>query len=119
MDDDGHDRSIAYFSRKLLLSNRNVWPLRLEWKVYLIERQFIIQTDHRSLKWLNCLKENNSRLTRWSLALQPYTFKVVHRVVSANGNADGLSRGQTDAFTNGLLQEKGERTKVSVVLWCV
>ena len=38
------------------------------------------------------LKDSNSRLTRWSLALQPYDFTVVHRSGSANGNADGLSR---------------------------
>ena len=29
-----------------------------------------VQTDHRSLEWLDRLKENNARLTRWSLALQ-------------------------------------------------
>ena len=73
--------------------------------MYLVGRHFIIQTDHLSLKWLNSLKENNSRLTRWSLALQPYSFEVVHRPGSANRNADALSRGPTDPC---LSQEKGE-----------
>ena len=45
-------------------------------RVYLLGRPFTIVTDHRSLEWLERLKENNARLTRWSLALQPYNFVV-------------------------------------------
>ena len=33
-------------------------------RVYLLGRRFVIQTDHRALEWLNRLKENNARLTR-------------------------------------------------------
>ena len=32
------------------------------------------------------------RLTRWSLALQPYTFEIQHRKGRDNANADALSR---------------------------
>ena len=56
-----------------------------------------MQTDHRSLEWLHRLNENNLRLARWSLALQPYDFTVQHRAGRENGNADGLSRGAVDA----------------------
>ena len=52
---------------------------------------FKIQTDHRALVWLDCLKENNAWLTRWSLSLQPYVYSVCHRTGKANGNADALS----------------------------
>ncbi len=45
-------------------------------KVYSLGRLFTVQTDHHALTWLNWLKENNSRLSRWSLALQPYDFEV-------------------------------------------
>ena len=48
-------------------------------RVYLMGRPFIIQTDHRALQWLDPLKDSNPRLARWSLALQPYQFIVVHR----------------------------------------
>ena len=115
LDDSGHDRPIAYFSRKFLPREQRYSTIEQEclaiklavevFNMYLVGRHFVIQTDHRSLKWLNSLKENNSRLTRWSLALQPYSFEVVHRPGSANGNADALSRGPTDPC---LLQEKGE-----------
>ena len=61
-------------------------------KVYLLGRKFVIQTDHRSLKWLEHLKEGNPKLCRWSLALQPYEYTVEHRAGMANLNADALLR---------------------------
>eukprot|EP00731_Ephydatia_muelleri_P002480 Em0001g2480a len=42
--------------------------------------------------WMDKLKDSNSRLTRWSLSMQPFNFTVVHRAGQANGNADALSR---------------------------
>lgn len=57
------DRPIAYFSRKLLPRERAYLTVEKEclaiilavqhFKVYLMGRQFIIQTDHRALQWLN------------------------------------------------------------------
>ena len=38
------------------------------------------------------LKENNSRLSRWSLPLQPYQFQVRYHPGQLNSNADALSR---------------------------
>ena len=38
------------------------------------------------------MKNSTSRLTRWSLTLQPFVFNVIHRAGSMHGNADGLSR---------------------------
>ncbi len=58
-------------------------------KVYLLGRHFMVQTDHHALTWLHRLKESNSRL---SLALLPYDFEVKYRSGKSNRNADGLSR---------------------------
>ena len=101
-DDDGVEHPIAYFSRKLLPIEEHYATIEKEclaiklsvqaFRYYLLGRQFTIQTDHRSLEWLDRLKENNSRLTRWSLALQPFMFRVEYRPGHANGNADALSR---------------------------
>ena len=101
-DDEGTDHPIAYFSRKLLPREQRYSTVEKEclaiklgtqaFRVYLLGRQFTIQTDHRALQWLDRLKETNGRLTRWSLALQPFQFKVQHRAGKANANADALSR---------------------------
>jgi len=37
-------------------------------------------------------KENNARVTRRFLSLQPYAFSVIHRSGAAHGNADAMSR---------------------------
>ena len=58
-------------------------------KVHLLGKPFVIQTDHSSLVWLDRLNEGNPQR---SLALQPYQFQVVHRAGTMNGNADVLSR---------------------------
>ena len=100
--DDGHERPLSYFSRKLLprevrysTVEKECLAIKLSeeaFRVYLLGRPFLLQTDHRLLMWLDKLKDKNSRLARWSLILQQYTFTVVHWAGSANGNADALSR---------------------------
>ena len=113
---DGKEHPIAYYSRKLLPREERYSTVEKEclavklgiqaFGVYLLGRPFQIQTDHRSLVWLDRLKESNTRLARWSLALQPYQFTVTYRPGSSNGNADALSRAGQVRQT-ALLQEKG------------
>ena len=101
-DDEGVERPVAYYSRKLLPREERYSTVEKEclaiklaaqaFRVYLLGRPFIIQTDHRSLQWLDKLKDSNSRLTRWSLSLQPYCYSVNYRPGTANANADALSR---------------------------
>ena len=97
------DRPISYASRKLQPRERKystiekeclaiVWALKVYY-TYLYGQSFQIQTDHQPLAWLHRMKNTNARLTRWSLAIQPYTFTVIHRQGQKHGNADGLSRG--------------------------
>ena len=98
----GNNYPIAYFSKKLLDRERKYAVVEKEclaiklglqaFSVYLIEKPFIIQTDHRALQWLQKFKEGSSRLMRWSLMLQPYQFTVEHRKGQENASADGLSR---------------------------
>uniref|UniRef100_A0A1X7TJB1 Reverse transcriptase RNase H-like domain-containing protein n=1 Tax=Amphimedon queenslandica TaxID=400682 RepID=A0A1X7TJB1_AMPQE len=61
-------------------------------QVYHLGRTFTIQTDHRALQWLQNMKNLNSGLARWSLALQPFQFRIEHRKGRENANADVLSR---------------------------
>ena len=101
-DDNDQDHPVAYFSRKLLPREERYSTVEKEclaiklgiqaFKVYLLGKPFEIETDHRTLVWLDRLKDNNTRLTRWSLLLQPYEFTIRHRAGRSNGNADALSR---------------------------
>ena len=60
LDEEGRDRPIAYFSRKLLPREERFSTVEQEclaiklgveaFKVYLMGRYFVIQTDHRSLE---------------------------------------------------------------------
>ena len=60
--------------------------------VHLIGRKFVVVTDHKALRYLSTMSNANPRLTHWALAVQPFTFEVMHRPGRSNGNADGLSR---------------------------
>ncbi|GFT43397.1 retrovirus-related Pol polyprotein from transposon 297 [Trichonephila clavipes] len=69
-----------------------------------LEREFIVQTeasnavmtDHNPLVWLNRNVSSNPRLMRWALALQPYNFRIVHRLSKSHKKADSLSRSVID-----------------------
>ena len=103
--DDGHEHPVAYWSRKLLIREQKYSTIEKEclaiklgvsaFRLYLLGRPFCIETDHRSLVWMERLKHTNNRLARWSLTLQPFQFTIRHRAGSANGNADALSRATT------------------------
>ncbi len=69
--------------------------------MYLLGREFQVQTDHRSLVWLDKLKDKNARLARWSLILQQYSFTVVYRAGAVNGNANALSRASIELLEKG------------------
>ena len=71
--EEGQDWPEAYYSRKLLLRVRYstikneclAIKLGIEaFRVYFLGREFLIQTDHRTLIWPDRLKEKNSRLAR-------------------------------------------------------
>ena len=59
---------------------------------YLLLNSFILETDHKPLLFLKERKTTNSRLMRWCLALQEYSFSVRAIHGSDNVHADVLSR---------------------------
>ena len=52
-DDEGYDHPVAYYSRKLLPREEQYSTIEKEFRVYLLGRPFEIQTDHKSLVWLD------------------------------------------------------------------
>ncbi|GFU56542.1 retrovirus-related Pol polyprotein from transposon 297 [Trichonephila clavipes] len=63
---------------------------------YLDGNSFLVMTDHNPLVWLNRNVSSNPRLMRWALALQPYSFRIVHRSGKSHKNADSLNRAVID-----------------------
>ena len=99
---DGVERPIGYFSKRLLLGEANYAATELEclavymaidhFAVHLVGGHFRVVTDHRALTSLLSSTKLNGRLMRWTLALQKYDFDIVHRAGMAHQNTDGLSR---------------------------
>jgi len=93
---------VAYASRKLTRAECNYAVVEREclaivWAVskfytYLYGRQFVLQTDHRPLVYLDRAKLSNARITRWALALQPFKYRTESIKGSDNVGADYLSR---------------------------
>lgn len=99
---DGGRRPVVFLSRKLRdretrYSTVEKECLAVKWAVeslryYLLDRHFILETDHRALQWLHQMKDSNMRITRWYISLQPYNFTVQYRAGKSNVVADSLSR---------------------------
>lgn len=99
---DGEEHPVAYISRQLLPAEKNysateqealavVWGIKT-FEHYLVDKPFIVVTDHHALQWMPTKKSLNKRLTRWALFLSEFSFEVQYRKGKDNANADGLSR---------------------------
>ena len=99
----GVERVIAYASQTLSRAQRNYCTTYREllavvsfikhFKHYLLgQTQFIIRTDHMSLKWLINFKDAEGLIGRWLVSIQPYNYVIEHRRGVNHGNADGMSR---------------------------
>jgi hypothetical protein len=97
---------VAYASRKLLPRELSYATIEKEclavvyavqkFKNYLYGKEFVLQTDHRPLIYINHNKSNNDRIMRWSLLLQPYAMKIESISGRENVIADYLSRAEAD-----------------------
>ena len=116
MEEDGCDHSVAYYNRKFLPREERyaaveeclAVKLRIHaFRLHLLGRKFVVVTDHRSLEWLQRMKGDNLRLTRWSLNLQPYQFEVQYRPGKTNSNADGLLKMWGPRLNDDVVAGKG------------
>lgn len=107
LDDDGRERVVAYYSRRLTSAERKYTVTEIEllaalesirnWRPYLWGRQFKLVVDHHALRWLHTMRDTveggpASRLMRWILKLSEYDFMVEHKPGAIHKNADGVSR---------------------------
>ncbi len=61
-------------------------------RAYLFGVEFDLITDHKPLTYLSSLNLSSSRLIRWKMRLQEYSFKIEHKAGKEHVNADVLSR---------------------------
>ncbi|XP_033228824.1 uncharacterized protein LOC117180436 [Belonocnema kinseyi] len=95
-------RPCCYISRTLNKAEINYnttekEPLAIVWackrlRQYLLERMFIIQTDHQALIWLHNVKDPSSRWLSWRLRLKEYRYIVEYVKGKENKVAVCLSR---------------------------
>ena len=89
-------QSYAEWHRKKLLYNKERTSgcslCSGAFRHYLYGQEFVIRSDHASLKWLKNFKNADGLLARWLAKLEAYHFTFTHRKGSAHGNADALSR---------------------------
>ena len=93
---------VAYASRKLLKREQNystiereclaiVWAVH-KFEMYLFGREFIIQTDHHPLVYINRSKVMNKRIMGWAMYLQEFRFHIESIPGKLNYGPDFLSR---------------------------
>ena len=110
---------MAYVSRQLKPHEQNypthdlelvavVFALKI-WRHYLYGENYIIYTDHKSLKYLLTRKELNLRQWRWLELFKDYDCIIDYHSRKANVVADPLSRKAMTA----LLIQHGEWRIVS------
>lgn len=93
---------IAFASKAFTRAERNKATIEQEliaihWAIkhfrhYLYGTHFIVQSDHKPLKYLYNLKESSAKLTRLRLELAEYVFTIEHIKGKNNVVADALSR---------------------------
>ena len=105
----GEEKTLAYASRSLKPHERKystiereclamVWAVKY-FRPYLFGKEFDIITDHNPLRWLDNAKDPHSRLSRWSLTLQSYSFNLLYsRVAIWQPNIGILPRFEISGF---------------------
>lgn len=95
-------RPIAYFSEKLSGSRLNYSTYDKEfygliraletWQHYLLPKEFVIHTDHESLKHLKGQGKLNRRHAKWVEFMETFPYIIKYKKGSVNVVADALSR---------------------------
>ena len=52
---------------------------------YLLEREFVIRTDHAALTWLQRTPDIIGQQARWHERLPEFNFKIYHRPTTRHG----------------------------------
>jgi hypothetical protein len=101
-DEDRKERVNAYYGRRLKKAERQWTVTEVEllaalesisnWRPYLWGRHFRLVIDHSALRWLHTMRDTfeggpASRLMRWVMKLQEYSFSVEHKPGAIHSDA--------------------------------
>ena len=96
---------IAYFSEKLHSATLNYPTYDKElyaliralqtWEHYLVSKEFVIHSDHQSLKYIRGQSKLNKRHAKWVEYLEQFPYVIKYKKGKTNVVADALSRRHT------------------------
>jgi hypothetical protein len=98
-------KPVAYFSAKLSGPSLNystydkelytlVWTLET-WQHYLWPKEFVIHSDHKSLKHIHSQAKLNRRHAKWVEFIESFPYVIKHKKGKDNVIADALSHRYT------------------------
>ena len=100
--ENGEEKPVAYFSRKLNESQKKRKAIYLEclairdtikyWHHWLADKSFTVFSDHKPLEKLNIKARTDEELGDLTYDLSQYDFKIIYSPGKQNVEADALSR---------------------------
>lgn len=100
--ENGEEKPVAYFSRKLNESQKKKKAIYLEclairdtikyWHHWLADKSFTVFSDHKPLEKLNIKARTDEELGDLTYDLSQYNFKIIYSPGEQNVEADALSR---------------------------
>ena len=101
-DEMGHNKPVAYFSKKLSESQKKKKPIYLEclaiveavkyWQHWLMGKKFLVFSDHKPLENLNIKARTDEELGDLTYYLSQYNLEIKYKPGKSNQEADCLSR---------------------------
>ena len=132
---DGHERVVAYASRRLSKAEKNYGISDKEglvvifgvkhYRPYLHGAKFTIEINHAVIRALTKSRDFTERLAlilRWALILQSYDCEIIHKPGCLHRNVDALIRSKLVApelynCISDLLLHRATRTGPWIINW--
>ena len=98
-------RPIAYFGEKLFKARQKWTTYEQEfyatvrachqWEHYLVQKKFLLHSDHRTLQFINSQKNISRMHARWVMYLQKFSYVFQHKASQNKKVVDALTRHNT------------------------
>lgn len=122
----GNEKMISAFSKTLDKSQMNygitdrgllaVVKAVDHYRPYLLGKKFLLKTDHKALTYLWTAKDPTTRLLRWAMKLQEYSFDVEYIKGETNAADELIRLYNCSRIESRLLQEVGSVEEQAMIL---